>query len=179
MQLAFTSIIGVGASGIGYALFGFALVARKRISAFDSLMSPTLISVALLWLVGCIIATHLGWVVIGNVAHISGVFLGIGIACISDSRKLVLLVVAALVFSVVPLNYAPWSIRWLSYKAESSHSKKDLRRGIYYYSQIIKRDPDNAWAFWNRGCAYHEIGEYEKADSDLKMAESLDPSYKR
>jgi len=55
---------------------------------------------------------------------------------------------------------------------------KQYDEAIWKYDQIIGLSPKNAWAFQNRGSAYHELGQPAKARADWDSAHDIDPSIK-
>ena len=55
-------------------------------------------------------------------------------------------------------------------------SKEQLMEKLNFYSEIIENNPDNAEAYYERGCIYSELEKYEEALSDLNKA--LEYNYK-
>jgi tetratricopeptide (TPR) repeat protein len=53
----------------------------------------------------------------------------------------------------------------------------DLDLGIEYYANAIRLMPDFAEAYNNRGAAYNNKGEYDRAIADLNKAISLNPNF--
>lgn len=110
-QIAFSSSTGIGASGVGYALFGFIAVTRRRYPPFAAALNIQLIALFLIWLVGCWIATVAGVTRVGNAAHIGGLLFGVNIAALTVIRWkprlmwVALVVICAIV--LIPL-LSPW-----------------------------------------------------------------------
>ncbi|HEY2236971.1 MAG TPA: tetratricopeptide repeat protein [Candidatus Angelobacter sp.] len=50
-------------------------------------------------------------------------------------------------------------------------------RSIEEYTQILADEPGNAMAYYARGAAYFDLGEYEKAIKDFNMALILKPDF--
>lgn len=97
VQLAMTGDTGYGASGIGYALFGFMWMTRRRFTVFAEVLDPRTIALFLIWLVGCIFLTYAQAVNVGNAAHISGLLFGIALGasiCEPRHRKSLMIAVA-------------------------------------------------------------------------------------
>jgi membrane associated rhomboid family serine protease len=68
--------LGIGMSGVVYALFGFAWISRPRRPELADVAHPRNVTWMVLWLAGCFVATELGYANIGNAAHVSGLALG-------------------------------------------------------------------------------------------------------
>jgi tetratricopeptide (TPR) repeat protein len=83
--------------------------------------------------------------------------------------------VGMVVLSIIPLVWCPWSVAWLSKQAYDAHAAERYDEAIERYSEIIRRDPNNAWAHLSRGRAYQAIGEKGNAELDLRRAHELDP----
>ena len=49
-------------------------------------------------------------------------------------------------------------------------------KAIADYNKAIELDPNHASAYYNRGCAYGEIGAYDKAVADYNKAIELNPN---
>lgn len=181
-QLAVSGHTGHGASGFLYAIFGFMWMSRDRFPSFQAVLNDQTVKLFLIWLVGCIAITYLDIVSIGNGAHVFGLLFGMAIArsFASDRwRQVARAGLGALtVCSVMPLFWCPWSTGWLSIKAYDAHAKSDYFRAVDLYSQILRSEPENAWALYNRGLAYEVLGQDDEAQADKQKAVLLDPSYK-
>jgi GlpG protein len=136
----------------------------------------------MMWLIGCLIATHLGIWAVGNAAHVAGLFFGVLVGHLAWKRRrlfalagLLLLILA----SLVPLAWAPWSVTWLSIKAYDAHLAGDHHRALEWYNRILRRDPENAWAYINRSGVYEALGDKKLAEEDRAMAIKLNPDYGR
>ena len=75
-QLVVTDSTGIGASGIGYALFGFMWATRHRYPLFLEVLDGKTIQLFMIWLVGCIVATYLNLWQVANTAHVAGLLFG-------------------------------------------------------------------------------------------------------
>jgi GlpG protein len=171
---------GFGASGVVYAIFGFMWIARHRFPGFQTPLDQQTINLFVLWAVGCIFTTMTKLFVVGNVAHFSGLLFGVLVAACFVTRYHPRLAAAGLagvtVVAIVPLYWAPWSIRWLTIKAYDSHVALRYDDAISYYSRIIARDPSNAWAYINRSLAYDGLGDPDRAKADRDKALEIDPT---
>lgn len=179
LQLAVSDATGIGASGVVYAIFGFMSIARNRYPQFQEILDDRTRWVFVGWLVVCVVLTRLNVVLIGNTAHVSGLLTGAVVASLVIRWRpwLTGLVLAGLVTgSIVPLVWCPWSVTWLSQQAYSAHLAERYAEAIDYYSQIIRRDPRNAWALMNRGLILRSIGDREEGEADMQRAREIDPS---
>ena len=179
-QLAVSDDTGIGASGVVYAIFGFMWLTRHRYTQFNKVLNVRTIQLFVIWLVGCVIATHLKVWEVGNSAHISGLLFGAAVAgsfVLRYKPRVILTgLVALVVISIIPLVWCPSSVTWLGQKADEAHAAERYDVAISRYTQIIQIDPDNAWVYWNRGCAYQALGQSENAQADLHKAREIDPS---
>ena len=57
------------------------------------------------------------------------------------------------------------------------HIIKELKEKLEPHNEAIKLNPNSEEAYKNRGNAYCEIGQYEKAISDYNKAIELNPKY--
>lgn len=179
-QMGIGADTGFGASGVVYAIFGFMWIARHRFPGFQTPLDQQTINLFVLWAVGCIFTTMTKLFVVGNVAHFSGLLFGVLVAACFVTRYHPRLAAAGLagvtVVAIVPLYWAPWSIRWLTIKAYDSHVALRYDDAISYYSRIIARDPSNAWAYINRSLAYDGLGDPDRAKADRDKALEIDPT---
>lgn len=182
-QLAVSDTTGIGASGVGYALFGFLWWGRHTSPAFEQALSGRTVQYFLLWLVGCMVATQLDLWNVGNAAHFSGMLFGIAVAAafvVPGSARLGKLGIAGLVsLAIVPLFWAPWSASWLGHQAYRAHAAKRYDDAYDYYSRFIERVPDSAWAHLNRSYVNEALGEPERARADRETALAIDPAIER
>lgn len=180
LQLAVSDTTGIGASGAVYAIFGFMWLTRHRYPQFKEVLDERTIQIFVIWLVGCVIATYLKIWSVGNAAHISGLLFGGAVAgsfVLRYKQRLMLAgLIALVILSIIPLFWCPWSVTWLSLKAYNAHASERYDVALDRYTQIIRLDPDNAWAHMNRGYVYEELGESAKAQADMQKARELDPS---
>lgn len=162
LQLLLSGDAGVGMSGVGYALFGFGWVARRKIPEFARLLDDRTIATFVIWLVGCAIATQLGWANIGNAAHGAGLLFGATVAAIwmLPARKLLGAagLVALVALSLAPLVWCPLSSTWTSLQAFEAHQKSDYATAIGWYRRSIARGGDESWALSNLAMIYAEQG---------------------
>jgi len=53
------------------------------------------------------------------------------------------------------------------------YDKGDYDKAIADYNKAIEIDPKYAQAYYNYGFAYNKLGEFSKADADIKKAKEL------
>lgn len=173
---------GIGASGVVYAIFGFMWVTRSRYSLFREVLSNRLVLFFLIWLVGCWIVTLRGWFLIANFAHFAGMCFGLCVGAISIQYRRWISYLALAILAGCPvlfLFWCPWQIHWLGHKAYTAHVRHDLDRALALYSQIIKRDPTNDWAYANRSAVFAALGRNKEAADDWEQAVRLNPQLER
>ena len=180
-QLAVSGTTGIGASGVVYAIFGFMLVVRVRFPAFREALSPQIVKLFVVWLVGCMVATYANIWQVGNAAHFSGMLFGMLVAAVLVLKYRRQLLIPALVIlvagSLLPVFWCPWSVAWLGLQANRAYQAGDHGRAITFYDQAIAKDPNAAWAYFNRACSYRAVGNRAKAQADFTKASQLDPTY--
>lgn len=179
-QLAVSDTTGIGASGVGYAIFGFMWIARRQYPHFETVLDDRIVQLFVIWLFGCMAATYLDLVSIANAAHVGGLLFGVALAGSLPhapyriASRVGLAIVLATAF--VPLFWCPWSTDWHRVKAYDAHVAKRYGAAIDHYSQVLRRDAYDAWSLRNRSRAYYAIGDAEQAESDWHRAHEIDPS---
>jgi GlpG protein len=179
-ELAMSGTTGIGASGAVYAIFGFMCLAKERHPKFKEVLDAQTITIFIIWLIACIPATLLNVVSIGNAAHISGLSFGAGVAAafvLKWKRPLVFAGLGALAaLAITALFWCPWSVNWLAFQAYDAHNTQEFDLALERYTQVIARDPENAWAYQNRSDVHAALGNSEAAAADLQKAREIDPS---
>ena len=180
-QLAFTGTTGIGESGVGYAIFGFMCLTRKKYPTFGRVLDDRTILIFAAWLMGCVIATTFKVWEVANEAHVAGLAFGLAVAAALNLRYRTYLTIPALLALVAAavtfLFWCPWSVTWLSTKAYDAHIAHRYDEALRLYSQVITRDPQSAWAYLNRSSVYAALNKDQEADADLKKATELDPDF--
>jgi membrane associated rhomboid family serine protease len=176
-QLA-TGDQGIGMSGVVYAMFGFAWVARERMPAFKEVLSEQTITVFLVWLVGCIAATMLGIIAIGNEAHLGGLTFGAAVAAAFVLRWRLPVMIPALALllalSCIPLFWCPLSSDWAAHQASRAQERGDLPSAIHWYRQSLRLGGDAAWAWYNLAEVYayrHDKAQYAEALRQMRKVD--------
>lgn len=179
-QLAASDSVGIGASGVGYALFGFMWQTREQFPSFKTVLSRKTTQLFIMWLIGCYVVTAVGMANIGNAAHTSGLLFGCAVAhafvCQNRPRFARAALVAMTFCAVTSLYWCPWSLPWQMHQAYREHVAQKYEKAIGWYSSVIRRDPGNSWAYFNRGYAYMALDRLPEAQADLKKGHELDPN---
>jgi rhomboid protease GluP len=179
VELAASDTTGIGASGVGFALFGFAWSTRRRIPEFAEVLDHRTVQIFFFWLFGCMLATYLQVIAIANAAHVAGLVLGVlvGRTFVETEHRLRHAIVLALlaVAAVIPLFWCPWSDSWQGHKANAAYAAGRFDEAIDRYTQIIRRDPNAAWALFNRSLAHRRLGHLANAFQDYSAAIKIDP----
>jgi GlpG protein len=178
-QLAISNTTGLGASGVVYAIFAFMWATRRRYPSFREVLDTTAIQLFAIWLVGCLTVTYLGVWPVGNTAHFAGLAFGgtvAGAFVLPYGQRLVRAALAAIVLlAIIPLFWCPWSVPWLYHKATEADSAGQLHVAIDLYTEIIRRDANDARAYICRSFVYEQLGMQAKSDADWQTARRLDP----
>ena len=179
-QLAVSDTTGIGMSGVVYAVFGFMWLTRHQYPRFREILHTGNIQLLLAWLMICVIITRLNFLSVGNAAHISGWIFGMAVAVVFSLRYLLPITAPALIAlvgcSLVPIVWCPWSPAWLSEQAYNAHLAQRLDEALIWYNKLIELDPQNAWAFANRGGVLVGLGRLKEARADYATARTLDPN---
>lgn len=182
-QLAISDDTGIGSSGFVYAIFGFLYAARHRYPAVKEMLDDGISKLFIVWLFTCIALTNLDILPIANGAHFAGIMTGmwLGWLWIAETRPKRIVgflgLGLLLAWAAIPVVYMPWSIRWIGMQGFMAHEAEDYETAIKYYTEVIRHDPTNAWAYFNRSVAYGSLGEEEQAAKDYQRALEIDPDW--
>lgn len=159
-QVGVSGTSGHGASGFLYAIFGFMWASRSAVPEFAAVVTEQTATLFWMWLVGCIVATWLDVVQIGNAAHVSGALLGAAAAqCFivrTWRRGLAIAATLAIVVgSFASLFWSPWSAAWVAHEAYKAHVAGDYDAAIVSYRRSMRLGFDRDWALKNLVYAYH------------------------
>ena len=178
-ELALAGTSGIGLSGVVYAIFGFLWIGKRSFPSFARVLPNQTVLLFLIWLVGCMLATRLGFANIGNAAHAGGLVFGVaaGFASTRAPSAIVARSVIAvlLVGALVPLFWCPWSYEWCAEKAYAAHVRKDYRSAVTWYrkSQRFHRQPE--WVLRNLALAYRGLGDTAAAAATAEELRRLNP----
>lgn len=180
-QLALSDTTGIGMSGVVYAIFGLMWPCRSKFPLFQEVLTRRTIQLFVWWLFGCVVVTYLKIWEVGNWAHFSGALFGGAVAgyfVLQHRPRLMLCGLTTLVvLAAVPMVWCPWSPTWLAEQAFRAHSAERLEEAERLYSTLIRRNPQNAWAYINRSAVNQALGKPEQASMDYQQAIKLNPDY--
>ena len=115
-QLAFSSQMGIGFSGVLYAMFGYAMAARHVEPRYRAIVDARVIKWLLGWMVLCVILTRANVLNVGNAAHVAGFLFGYFMGNLFVARVYVAQSATGLallaVMTVLSVTYMPWSRHW-------------------------------------------------------------------
>jgi len=81
-ELAWSGTVGVGISGVVYAIFAFLWAGRARYPEWADVANRNNLLWLLGWMVLCAVTTHFGWPAMGNGAHVGGLVFGYSIGAL-------------------------------------------------------------------------------------------------
>jgi membrane associated rhomboid family serine protease len=177
-QFAFSGETGIGASGVGYALFGLLWITRKQFPTFEKVLDPRTILMFLAWLVACLLLTMSGAWTVGNAAHFAGLLFGAGVGAwvVWPKYKPYLkagFAILALI-ATVPLVWAPWSAEWNSWAATRAYARGDFPAALRFYQRSLRLGQDKLWCLHNMALTYHVMGDKAHYEETLKQVRELD-----
>jgi GlpG protein len=178
IQFGLSGSTGIGASGVGYAMFGFMWVTRGRYELFQRVLSKQTVIVFIGWLLLCVIATVSHIFSVGNGAHIAGLLFGAGTALVFVLRYRVWLVVigmAALILAaILPLFWCPWSPTWVGKQGFNAHMRRDYGKAVSWYKRGLDLGGDPVWTLSNMTLAYGAMEDWAKYKETLERLREID-----
>ncbi len=188
-QLLMTGNMGIGVSGVVYALFGFGWVARHKMPQFKAILNDQTVQVFLVWLVFCVVLTKLGVMQVGNWAHGFGLAFGVAVGGLFVLRWRPLVSALGLIVllggSILPLKWCPLSPDWTAIQANNARERGDYQQAIYWYHRYLNEGTDESWAWSNLAELYGAHGdktEFKVAvkklrNTDGKAADEIEAEY--
>jgi GlpG protein len=177
-EFTFRQDAGIGASGVGYALFGLFWVTRKHFPSFGKVMDQRTVLLFLVWLVACMLLTVSGAWSIGNAAHVAGLLFGAGVGAWTIwpkyKRQLRFGFALLVLFATIPLVWAPWSVEWNSWAGTRAYSRGNYAGAIRFYQRSSRLGQDKAWCLHNLALSYHAMGDKIHYQATLKQLQELD-----
>ncbi|HEX6886305.1 MAG TPA: rhomboid family intramembrane serine protease, partial [Planctomycetota bacterium] len=150
-ELAVTGDPGIGVSGVLYAWFGVLWSARRAVPSFAAALDQRTIGLFLVWLVVCIVATHLEYWNIGNAAHLGGLLFGVGVGpSFLPGRWRAQARAATVIGSagvLVAAFWCPWNAEWTFQRAIRQHERGELEQAERSYRRSLEQgvEPERAW----------------------------------
>lgn len=169
---------GIGLSGVGYALFGFAWVGRHRYPEFARVINDRTVRMFIGWGILCVVATYMHVMNIGNIAHASGLMFGAALAGLMLMPQWRLALAAAVVamasLATASVFWNPRSIEWLLTQADKAEAKRDYTRAEDLLRQVLRLASDDSVTSWTWHMLAEDYGyqrklpEYKEAVHELQ-----------
>jgi tetratricopeptide (TPR) repeat protein len=93
-------------------------------------------------------------------------------------RLVIVGILAALVLAAGQALAEQDALYWYKKALATEGSMDDYAKQVEYYTKAIELSPKWAYAYNNRGVAYYNLGQWEKAKADFDTALKLKPGYK-
>jgi len=142
-QLAWTGELGIGFSGVIYALFGFMWLGRVRYPFWRNIADEKCVQWMVGWAALCVVGTYMGFMRVANMAHIGGLIFGLSLAGTmwSPKRKPLWAVPGAfcVVLSVLTCVWAPWIYQWDYFQGARSFNSGQYAKSITWFTQAEQR----------------------------------------
>jgi rhomboid protease GluP len=178
-ELLVTTTTGIGASGVVYALFGL-LWRGRSLPIFAGALPAGTAPLFLIWLVGCMVATRLGWANIANAAHVGGLCFGVLIAEWRIRRVRPRLAIAGLAalggMIVLPAVAIPWSSRWWGHLGGVAYERGRYDKAALSFEKGLSLGLDSARTLYHLSVSYDALGDTARSRAALKVVERLNPA---
>lgn len=160
--------MGIGLSGVGYAVFGFGWGRSSRDPRYARLIPQETLNAWLGWGVLCVALTVTGTWNIANFAHGGGLFFGWFTARATADGRLRRLAAAAvaapsLAFVVLMIAGPPWSVTWHANKAVAAMDDKRWADAIPYIDRAHELGARDEWAVWHHYQCIYQTGDTDAA----------------
>jgi membrane associated rhomboid family serine protease len=179
IELEVSDNVGIGLSGVVYALFGYLWVARRHVPEVEKRLRRSTVGLFLVWLVGCWLTTVIAHIPIGNAAHAAGLGLGacVGAAQFAPRWKQTARMVlrTAVVIAALGLVFAPWSRTWTYLKGQSAWSRRDFEAASGWFHKSLDRGQDPTAAWRAIAMSDQRRGDAAAFAADLKALAAFDP----
>ena len=151
-QIAWDGNMGIGLSGVVYALFGYIALADRYDGRYRGFIPARTKQLFIIWLFFCIVVTHFNLFSVGNGAHMGGLIWGALIGFLRGQKSMWGVIPALLVFglSLVPAFWAPWQLPWLEERAFRLHKQLNLDEALKVYDVILAKYPEDSFAIGNK-----------------------------
>lgn len=178
---------GVGLSGVGFGLFAMTWVLTPRDRRFAGAVDTRTVQLFGVWFFFCILATYLGVMAIGNVAHAVGALLGALVGAAMSARAVERRVMAAFAIPVVlalsfagatflrarvNLRHDDYGSAQLGYQALQAGHFDDAVR---HYREATAMNGEDSAAWYNLGLACESAGRGDESLAAFRRSYELDP----
>lgn len=176
-QLAIFDNVGVGASGMAFALFGFGWLARGKSVELRSIFTAKTGILFASFFVGC-------WIIltreVGNGAHLGGLLFGaLAAEAVVMGRRPRIAKAGAILLILLALGVGfvcPWSATWWSTMGYRAHARGQYDFAIEAYDSSLQLRPDQPWVMANLIRAYRASGKTDAAASLLTRLRAVSPA---
>lgn len=167
---------GHGYSGIGYALFGFAWIARKRHRELSDVVNERTVASFLIWFAWCAVATQMGMVRFANAAHAGGLVCGVLIAfAFVEGRWWGYAGLAAVLALLGAAQlWRPWSPDWTAQRAWAAHKRGEFEVAERWYRAGLVFGQDAEWTYERLAHLFIASGERAKLEAAIAQLAELD-----
>jgi membrane associated rhomboid family serine protease len=177
-QFAWSGQLGIGLSGVVYAVFGYLVVNRSQHADYDRVLSGNTIPLFLGWLIVCFPLTYWGILNVGNAAHVGGLLAGCALGALAlphPRRRLARRAAVGLgLISFLPLVWAPWFHPWHTAQVLRAINRKNSDATLASFTSLRTKYPDDHWALEYEASLRFQKGQYVTARDLLDRAVSDD-----
>lgn len=170
-ELAWNDAMGVGLSGIVYAIFGFLMVNRRNDAEFRTALAGNVIPLFIAWFFICFALTASDVLRVANFGHLGGMVAGLLCSLAQQQQSRAVLARVGLgalgVFSIATLFWLPWSAGWLRLKAYHALCAKDYQEAKRYLEPAHQSDPKDDWTLYCLAETCFELGDYRGSKAHL------------
>lgn len=173
--------MGIGLSGVGYAVFGFGWGRSARDPRYARLIPQETLNMWLGWGVLCVVLTMSGTWAVANFAHGGGLFFGwFAARATADGRRRRLaaaaLALPSLACVVLILVGPPWSMTWHANGAISAIEQKRWTDAIPLIDRAHALGADDRWALWHHYRCVYETGDMDAAAKYFELIRRSHPA---
>lgn len=172
-----TGSVGIGASGVAFAIFGLLWSARGRVPSFAAAMPNGVVGLWLVWLLACVLLTRAGALPVANSAHFGGLAFGAAAGMAGAVRRRLpgrLAVVALCAAAGVVSVWCPWAHDWAAARAMIAHDAGDHAAAEAWYLRSRALGGDGPWVAHNLALLHLAEGRFDAAESDVAELRRLD-----
>lgn len=150
-ELIFGNQVGIGLSGIVYALFGYIILREKTSEYYTNYITKRVSNLFVAWIFVCFGLSYLGLMNIANAAHVGGIGWGFFIASMCSNKPSVRfqLQSTSLLIAFLLAIWQPWSSDWLLAKGIEAHQQREYETAKEFYHQVIAKSPHDEIAIEN------------------------------
>lgn len=160
-------MMGIGLSGVVYALFGYILILRSTDAAYAQVLPFRTVRLFVIWFFLCIALTEAGVWNVANIAHGAGFVFGAlcGLCARagwwrSPARGGA---GAAVLASLVVLVWAPWNEQWRALRVYRLLQGDDLSAAESELTRFVADYPENNWGRQQTAWVLMERGDYARS----------------